>query len=119
MHPPRRDCQIMPIVTWRDTDDEHARLHSAVARNCERDSHTVSQPGQTCAAHAMLAEQTVLDRLLRVFRTRKCSSLESSTRSRFLPARSLADKPLFAGRREDVAQALVDSQGFGPPSIQP
>lgn len=61
----------MVIVTWQGTDEEYARLHNAVARNCECDSRTVSQPAETCAAHAMLAEQTILDRLLWVFRTRK------------------------------------------------
>ena len=57
----------MAIVSWQGTDAEYARLYDAVVRNCEC---VAKQPPHTCAAHVMLEDQSVLDRLLRVFRTR-------------------------------------------------
>lgn len=60
----------MAIVMWQGTDEEFSRLRQAVARNCECNSGEVGRATRTCAAHAMLAEQSVLDRLLWVFRTR-------------------------------------------------
>jgi hypothetical protein len=58
----------MAAVMWQGSDEEYDRLHTAVARNCECAS---SKRPQMCAAHAMLSEQNVLDRLLWVFRTRR------------------------------------------------
>jgi len=56
----------MHIVTWQGTDDEFTRLYDAVIRNCE----CMGVSGYCCGAHAMLADQTVLDRLLWIFRVR-------------------------------------------------
>lgn len=57
----------MAMVTWQGTDAEYARLYDAVVRNCEC---AAKQQLHTCAAHVMLEDQSVLDRLLWVFRTR-------------------------------------------------
>jgi hypothetical protein len=58
----------MDIVTWQGTDDEFTRLYNVVIRNCEC---IPGYPRRCCGAHALLAEQSVLDRLLWVFRTRE------------------------------------------------
>jgi hypothetical protein len=57
----------MDIVTWQGTDDEFTRLYNVVIRNCECIS---GYPRHCCGAHALLADQSVLDRLLWVFRMR-------------------------------------------------
>jgi hypothetical protein len=57
----------MAIVTWQGTDAEYARLYDAVVRNC---GCVAKQSPHMCAAHLMLEDQNVLDRLLWVFRTR-------------------------------------------------
>jgi hypothetical protein len=60
----------MATAIWRGTDDELARLLGAVAEYCDCVPTMVGLPMQTCPAHAMLKEQSALDHLLYVFRTR-------------------------------------------------
>jgi hypothetical protein len=55
---------------WQGTDDEFVRLHNAVAQYCDCVPTTIGEPAHTCPSHAMLKEQTALDHLLYVFRTR-------------------------------------------------
>jgi hypothetical protein len=60
----------MPIVTWQGTEQELDRLQEAVARNCECIAGMLGLPPTTCRAHEMLGEQSALDHLLYVYRTR-------------------------------------------------
>jgi hypothetical protein len=61
----------MAAATWQGTDEEFARLERAVARNCECVAGMPGLPPLTCAAHLMLGNQTALDHLLYVYRTRR------------------------------------------------
>jgi hypothetical protein len=55
---------------WQGTDDELARLQTAVAGYCDCVPAMLGLPAQTCPSHAMLNEQSALDHLLYVFRMR-------------------------------------------------
>ena len=58
-------------ATWQGTDEEFARLERAVARNCDCIHVMLGLPPLTCPAHLMLDDQTTLDHLLYVYRTRR------------------------------------------------
>ena len=60
----------MVKAIWQGTDDELARLHGAIAHYCDCVPAMLGLPVQTCPAHAMLDEQSVLDHLLYVLRVR-------------------------------------------------
>jgi hypothetical protein len=61
----------MAAATWQGTDEEFARLEQAVAHNCDCVVGTLDLPPLTCPAHLMLGDQTTLDHLLYVYRTRQ------------------------------------------------
>jgi hypothetical protein len=61
----------MAAATWRGTDREYERLQRTVARNCECVSGMLGLPPLTCAPHQILENQTILDHLLYVYRTRR------------------------------------------------
>ena len=61
----------MVTVTWRGTNEEFARLRQAIERNCQCVEGMFGLPPTTCAAHAMLSQQSTLDHLLYVYRTRR------------------------------------------------
>ena len=61
----------MAAATWQGTHEELARLERAVAHNCDCASGMLGLPPLTCAAHLMLGDQTTLDHLLYVYRTRR------------------------------------------------
>jgi hypothetical protein len=61
----------MAAALWQGTAEEYTRLHQAVGRNCDCTSAVLGVPPQTCVAHSMLAEQSTLDHLLYVYRTRR------------------------------------------------
>jgi hypothetical protein len=56
---------------WQGTEDELDRLKQAIARNCDCVAGMLGLPPLTCPAHRMLGEQSLLDHLLYVFRTRR------------------------------------------------
>jgi hypothetical protein len=60
----------MTTAIWPGSAREFARLLKAVARNCTCEPMPGGLVAQQCAAHAMLRDQTDLDHLLYVFRTR-------------------------------------------------
>jgi hypothetical protein len=61
----------MAAATWQGTDEEFAQLERAVTRNCDCVGGMLGLPPLTCAAHLMLVDQTTLDHLLYVYRTRR------------------------------------------------
>jgi hypothetical protein len=61
----------MAVSTWQGTDQEFARLRQAVARNCDCVAGMIGLPPQTCSVHLMLDDQSALDHLLYVYRTRR------------------------------------------------
>lgn len=65
---------MMATPVWHGTDDERAKLNSAIAHNCECEASDGIVP-LDCAAHKMLREdQTTLDRL--VFARRIIAALQ-------------------------------------------
>lgn len=59
----------MEEVAWHGTAGELTRLQWAVAQHCDCVAGTLGLP--SCAAHAMLNDQSSLDHLLYVYRMRK------------------------------------------------
>jgi hypothetical protein len=55
---------------WRGTDDELRRLQTAVEHNCTCPSLASSSADPTCVSHAVLANESVVDHLLYVYRMR-------------------------------------------------
>lgn len=79
----------MTISAWQGTDEEFARLQVAVVRNCECVAGMFGMPPTTCEPHRMLDDQTMLDHLLYVYRTR-----------RLFITREFYALPLETGRRK-------------------
>jgi hypothetical protein len=61
----------MAAPMWQGTDAEFDRLKQAVARNCDCVAGMLGLPPLTCPAHLMLGDQSLLDHMLYVFRTRR------------------------------------------------
>jgi len=76
----------MAAATWQGTDEEFARLEQAVAHNCDCVVGTLGLPPLTCPAHVMLGDQTTLDHLLYVYRTRQGFITREFTQSPFGPS---------------------------------
>jgi hypothetical protein len=77
----------MATVTWHGTQREFTRLQRAVAEHCECLGGMFGLPPRRCAAHDMLTEQSALDHMLYVYRTKK----QFITREMYaMPARSRA-----------------------------
>jgi hypothetical protein len=58
------------IVTWRGSEAELARLEESVRQHCECVAAMLDLAPIVCAGHLMLADQSVLNHLLYVYRTR-------------------------------------------------
>jgi hypothetical protein len=65
-----RGGRAVAAVIWQGTDDEFARLQAAVAEYCDCVPAMLGLPAQICPCHTMLKNQSSLDHLLYVFRTR-------------------------------------------------
>jgi hypothetical protein len=75
MHP-NADCTEqdrpppMTAVSWRGSETEYGRLEDAVNRNCECVAEMLGLPPIVCPGHLMLEQQSTIDHLLYVYRTR-------------------------------------------------
>ena len=60
----------MRMAVWQGTEQELAKLLDSVEHNCACMFAADRSPGAVCAAHAMLADQCVIDHLLFGYRLR-------------------------------------------------
>jgi hypothetical protein len=59
----------MPIQQWNGSPQELELLRRAIEQNCAC-ARPPAAPGPTCQAHTLLTNQTTLDHLVFVYRTR-------------------------------------------------